>query len=411
MSKSLSKLKKEELIIKMQGTEECPKLKHIREDILGISTAAELAEILDITRQTMSRIENCINKLSGAQYLAICALIEERKNIVLQKLEMDESTDVNKVVGYLLKIADFYDAEFTLNTYRLYQKENDIRKKAIYLLRLNTCFRNWKASIKYKEIISKDEEINLIKDSYIGVYINSFDDIDITTKLLNKYKEIKEPKRGIIAFEYSNIINALKNIQNNIDSSDKFNVWAMDFVYNLSLLKREDRIRLFDTNRKIFPSDTKIENVRKWIYITQDDELAEKIKEGIIYAGYINDNDKNLMEKALAMFLERVEILKYENNHLKRRYFNLMEIKRNVQNNIEKEGEYGFKDFIDKEKKKLKKMNDIIISNDDMEQKKEKALHLISKDEFKIAMEKDMDNELDILLQKCLQYLSPKKTT
>ena len=408
MSKSLSKLKKEELIVKMQGTEECPQLKHIREDILGISTAAELAEILDITRQTMSRIENCINKLSGAQYLAICALIEERKNIELQKLETDNSTEVNKVAEYLLKIADFYDANFAIDIYKLQQEET--RKSAISSLRANTCFRNWKSSVKYKETISEDEEISLIKDSFIAIRIDSYEEIDITIKLLNKYKEIKEPKSGIIAFEYNNIINVFKNIQNNIDCSDKFNIWAFDFIHNIFLLKSENKIRLFDDKRKIYPREMQEGEFKEVIYLTQDDDFAKKIKESLVCAEYyLSNGNGNFMNKAMNMYMEKIEFLKYENNHFKRRYFNLLEMKRNIKNNIEKEGGYANYDYIKNETDKIETMSKIINSNDDVDRKREKALQLISNDEYKKSMEKDMDNELEILLKKYLQHLSPKK--
>ena len=84
-------------------------------------------------------------------------------------------------------------------------------------------------------------------------------------------------------------------------------------------------------------------------------------------------------------------------------------MKRNIKNNIEKEGGYANYDYIKNETDKIETMSKIINSNDDVDRKREKALQLISNDEYKKSMEKDMDNELEILLKKYLQHLSPKK--
>ena len=240
MSTNLSKLKKEELILRMQGSKDEPRLKYVRENILKIKTAGELAEILDITRQTMSRIENCINKLNGAQYLAICGLIEKNKHEELEKL-VNGDIDKREVYNYLCEISRFYNYEFALNILRMFVFKD---KEAYIGLKTNTCLNNWLSCLNYNNILSKEEEEDLLRNGFITISIESPNDIVIANKLFNKFKSLEGDIKGILAVDYNDILNAFSYIKNIIIRERTFDMHAIDFIHNISLLKKNKNFKI-----------------------------------------------------------------------------------------------------------------------------------------------------------------------
>lgn len=397
MSNNISKNKKEELILKMQGTKDNPRLKYVREIILKIKTAGELAEILDITRQTMSKIENCVNKLSGAQYLAICGLIEKNKNKELDRLD-DGKTDVHDVIDYLSKISDFYDFRFCINILNLITCQD--KKNVINELKKCTCLNKWLSCMKYNKLLSISEEEYLFRNGNILLLIEEFKDIVNLNNIFKRYKELEGDKNGIFAIEYNNIINVLQDIKNRIVYEKTFNKAAFDFIYNISSLNKNGKIKLYTVDNL---GPIIIDNIqKKTVLLIQSYETAKKTKI-IIETNNKHTNSANVFEKSL-LLLEEIEFLKYENNHFERHVFDFEEI-------INMSNSYKLEDNIYYEKISSNKENNKLIYDIILDDKMAKEDKINKLDDFIISkdvlqkMENEMNNKLEEAMQECLNYL------
>lgn len=400
MSTNLSKLKKEELILRMQGSKDEPRLKYVRENILKIKTAGELAEILDITRQTMSRIENCINKLNGAQYLAICGLIEKNKHEELEKL-VNGDIDKREVYNYLCEISRFYNYEFALNILRMFVFKD---KEAYIGLKTNTCLNNWLSCLNYNNILSKEEEEDLLRNGFITISIESPNDIVIANKLFNKFKSLEGDIKGILAVDYNDILNAFSYIKNIIIRERTFDMHAIDFIHNISLLKKNKNFKI--CNEYIYATVMARSNCNRFVNLIQDYKKAKENKVSLMKsANKLKENKDNILNTVDAIFSENIEFLYYENEHFKRHIFDLEEIRKLSTSDDNKDNYYN--ENITEKINLNNKANEIFLDDNLVPEEKNEEINKVANWETMQKMENEMNIKLEELMQDCSNCLKP----
>ena len=325
----VAKAKRNELIVKLQGTKKYPKLKKVREKLLDINTSVELAEILDVTRPTMSKLEKCINKLSGAQYLAVCALIEKKKNealLTLNDISLDKEKFREIVVYKLSPMSYFYGFSFMFDLFGLEKykknKDEDKYKNSISKLRKVTCLDNWIESLSYKEEIGENEEENILKNGDIFIDFLSFKGIEDINSFFSKYSKESSGNKGRIYYIYRDLIKLLDNLQKKIEDT-RFSEDIANFIIKFSLLQKENKLEPLayeELNGNLgFP--TKESPV---VFIVQDENIARKLKKDIVFNVIkLKEIDKkNQFDTFTGVFkafvTDEIQICKYEDRKLKR---------------------------------------------------------------------------------------------
>lgn len=354
---SIAKSKRNELILNLQGSEMHPKLKLIRESFLDIKTSVELAEILDVTRQTMSKLEKCTNKLSGAQYLAICSLIEKKKNELLQKLDSDDAGKKEKknTLDKLLMISVFYKREFLLNIIRwlfyIEGKKDNKNREIIASLRKITCLDNWLDTLDYNEVISSDKEKFINCDTYVD--LSSFNEIRDLISILDIHSSPANISKGKIYFIYNDLKNLLDDIRDRLDSRQDLNYKddIVNFVGKISSLIKSNKAELVNYNKltgsivfsrsqtvtESFFSNTSCE-LPPSIIVVQDEKMAKEIKLDTMYAKKLKPTLLNYFtELTYRNMLKNIEICKFENNTLKRWLFDYESLLKELNNMSDEE--------------------------------------------------------------------------
>lgn len=268
MANKLAKRKKEELIWKMQGTPNDTKsrLEYVRQYMLGINTSSELAEILNITRQTMSKLEKCISQLSGAQYLAIGWLMDKRKNELLHDIKYNMQS-TGYIIKALISMSDFYEKDFlkrilhdidiSLNgdftgiLGNNYANASKIvfQKETLTELKNLSFFDNWLTTLDYETTLDKWEALRNEKIVILLDNEHPENEIDNLLNLITDYLEIKN-KDNCLYFDYNQVINILTYIKGNIcDIEDDLLADYMNFFTKFSLLKKRGFVKLIDAYR------------------------------------------------------------------------------------------------------------------------------------------------------------------
>ena len=301
MNKKISQKKRDFLIEIMQGTKENPNLKYTREKILEIGTASELAEILGITRQTMSRLESCTTKLSAAQYLAICGIIEKKKNEILYDIK--DSKDKGKSIMKLFDMSFYFEPSFlgtilqddifdiyitSKNDLEIEEKLDNISIKEEYLNKLSrmTCMDKWLSTFEIHESISQEELFS--KGCNIIIFDrlrnkNTIQGIVKTMRAFTKYSN--NDMKTYLYLDYNGVLSFFKNaisyFEKNISIANNF----IEFTTNFLLLYKNNKIQFLTDNHYttdltfIFGALNKAQ--LKWIkHILDTDEDAT-----YIYAG------------------------------------------------------------------------------------------------------------------------------
>lgn len=335
LANDIARYKKDELILKMQGTKKSTLLKKVRQDLLGIKRATELAEILDISQQTLSKLERGINKLSGAQYLAICSLLDKEKNELLNELNIKDKNE--NVINHLVDMSVFYNNSFVFDLVELilfYQMDytsavnkqeffNDI----IHGLLKRTCFENWLSCVKCKETISKEKEKRIINNGIVIMSLVCKDDLLLAIEIMDKH--LKKNNKGILFFDYDDIIPLFRNIKDQIDNNDKMSRTddnddtddvieddvIINFLVKFSILKNKGKIKFMNiSSGNIFNIIEYIQG-RNISFISQDIERAHRykfFKYEIQKIGYNQKTNNYITQKLGCAFFETGDIYKYE---------------------------------------------------------------------------------------------------
>lgn len=413
MIDSVAKAKRDELIMYLQGTPKKPKLKNIREKLLDIKTSIELAEILDITRPTISKLEKCVNKLSGAQYLAICSLIEKKKNeilLMLDDISMDEKEFTRLIRTKLLLMSAFYDISFIftlidLEDYKNKKNENGYAK-AISRLRELTCLDNWMNTINYNEDVSEHDENKIMEKGDIIIDFSSFDCISDINNMLNKYSKMDSNNKCSLIFLYKDLLNLLDKIQKDVENSI-FDEEVLNFVLKISMLIKNRKMEPM-IHEEITGYMGLASKEHPLVFIVQNENLAKNIKKDIIYNMKIGKETNQFNRVIEAFIASNAEICKYENGKLKRWLLDCENIRNDVADLSSEE-----KMCFENRRKKALKINiyteheDDIISIDT----EEKFHEFLSKqDEYMEEFEKGrkiMAEKLETIIKQILKYISP----
>ena len=335
MIDSVAKAKRDELILHLQGTSQEPRLKNIREKLLDIKTSIELAEILDITRPTISKLEKCVNKLSGAQYLAICSLIEKKKNeilVTLDDISLNEKDFMRLARAKLFVMSPFYDTSFMFNLIDLEtfkKKNNEIGyARAISNLRKYTCLDKWMDTINYNEFLSNDYVEKLIDNGDIIIDFSSFNCISDLNNILNKYTKSDTNNKSCMYFLYKDLLKLLDKIQDDIENK-KINEEALNFLLKVSILIKNRKMEpmIYDEITGHMGRGIK---ERPCIFIVQNENIAKNIKRDIMYNMHIGKSTNDLQRMIESFICNSAEICKYEDDKLKRWLFDFESIRNDI---------------------------------------------------------------------------------
>lgn len=417
MIEQIAKSKRNELIISLQGTPKHPKIKFIREKLLNINTSIELAEILDVTRPTISKLEKCTNKLSGAQYLAICSLIEKEKNNMLQKLDNNwtDKKEAKNALDKLFIMSVFYKKEFLFNLIKLlFDKmlnKDSTYKLTIDTLRKITSLDNWIDTRNLNEEISTDEEEFINSDIYID--ISSFNNIRDLTIILEKQSSPNNISKGKLYFIYKDVLDLLDDIErkleSNCDSSSKEEM--VKFIVKFSLLLKSNKAVLVNydkvtgsiaANRSQASTDLLFTDdsikMPPAIIVVQDEKLAEKIKFDTLYVRKIKNEFDVFLELTYRATVKNMEICKFENNVFKRWIFD-------YENVLEK-----FQNLTDDEKKEFeeRRITEFNFTSDSPDEIKSK-LDTYVEENTKITSEMllAINEKLETVNRLILKYITP----
>ena len=416
---SVAKAKRNELILNLQGTKKYPKLKIIREKLLDLKTSVELAEILDVTRPTMSKLEKCTNKLSGAQYLAICALIEKKKNealLTLDDINLDKNTFREILINKLSLMTAFYGVSYILELLNLlqYKKENNEARyvKSISKLREFTCLENWINSINYNEDLSENEVNLILSEGDIFIDFSSFESIGDINSFLDKYAKADKKGIGHLFYIYKDLLLLLDKIQKKVESS-VVNEDIVNFVVKFSLLQKTEKLEPLtyeELNGYLgFPTPK-----HPVVFIVQNESIAKDIKKDTVYGKrkFKGEDGFEKFRKALEVLsIDKIEICKYKDNKIKRWLFDYEIILNEISNLNDEE-----KNLLNNRRMAALKPN-VYIEGDDsidlIETEKDVEEFISKMDEYEMKYKrgkKIMNEKLEGLIKEILKYISPNET-
>ena len=433
MSDNVSKAKRAYLIEKMQGTKENPRLKDNRKKLLGIKTAARLAEILDVTPSTMSKLEKCVNQISASQYLALCAILEKRKHELL----IDIKNNVNKKIAIekLVDMSTFYDVKFVLTIVNsINASEGDIltnidyekisiSEENIIELQKMTCLDNWLSSFDYRENISLKEEKSIFKNNKIIILLTgNDDDIGNITDMMTKYMNIKGKKENNIYFDSHMLIHVLNEIKNEIKDNNIIGE-KIDFVIKFSILKKEGIIKLnkFREDLPIMPEDLD-DTSKKIVFVTCDKNKANEAKKIMYHQIATLERKEGLLPRIIVKLLENIDFIRVENGDLKRWDFDevcsesLERLNRLIETSIDSVTDFKSKENFEQKSIEVKKRIDEI--NDEIDE--ELFEHMSTYKNAYIeqymnyykwiqqATNEELNKEIDNLLEEITSYLTSK---
>lgn len=419
---SVAKAKRNELILNLQGTTKYPKLKIIREKLLDLKTSVELAEILDVTRPTMSKLEKCTNKLSGAQYLAICALIEKKKNealLTLDDINLDKNTFMEILINKLSLMTAFYGVSYILELLNLlqYKKENNEARyvKSISKLREFTCLENWINSINYNEDLSENEVNLILSEGDIFIDFSSFESIGDINSFLDKYAKADKKGTGHLLYIYKDLLLLLDKIQKKVESSI-VNEDIVNFVIKFSLLQKTEKLEPLTYEElngylglHMIPTPK-----HPVVFIVQNESIAKDIKKDTVYGKrkFKGEDGFEKFRKALEVLsIDKIEICKYKDNKIKRWLFDYEIILNEISNLSDEE-----KNLLNNRRMAALKHNVYIEGDDSIDsiETEKDAEEFISKmDEYEMKYKRDkkiMNEKLEGLIKEILKYISPNET-
>ena len=406
MNKKAAQKKRDFLIELMQGTKENPNLKYTREQLLGIDTASKLAEILGVTRQTMSRLESCTTKLSAAQYLAICGIIEIKKNEMLYNIKnsIGKGKSILKLVdmsfyfersflGMIMK-DEIFDIFMTSKNASEFESKLDniiIEEDCLTKLSRMTCMDKWLATFKMDEYIDQEELFSKGYNIIIPGKPRKKDTINGIVETMKAFvKYSNNDIKSYLYLDYKWVLSFFKNtiayFENNISVANNF----IEFTTNFLLLYKNKRIKFMDNDMCLVNPTipTKI--------IIQDRDAAIKISfyyERLLkYILSLNfDKNKGLeTAKIIANTISNEEIIYYDGNCFKRWHFKEKDISNELKEELDNfQYEEELKDHIEHYVKLA-------------------SLRKSNIDENKMYINESLDDELENVLTKFLSYLSPK---
>lgn len=391
--KEMMDKRREILINRLQGNEETPFLSAIRKS-LGIETTVEFANILGVTRPTISRLESTKMKLTSVQYLAICSLIEGKKRKILNKLINKERISDNEIFQ-LGKILYLFDSNFFIEMLKFLPKKmsvkyektsskinvdidmNEMERKAEKFLQQDnikkyveknlkrisqsTCMDSWMNTINF-------DEQNLINnfDRMVIVYDNLENLSDLVNEIRNKlyYKIIYLPVQILYCLE-----DALKNKEEN-NENIPYNI--MDFAYYLSQILKKNTIELYDFE-KIIQFDA-LFTFNNNLYLIENEDIGKTICSYIKYR--INILKSNCISMDVEPMVKRMQENYYLNDFL---IYKNESFKRTIIDDIDKEQSGEYNSFLSLEKDELYEINLNEFYGKDLKNKLNKVIKNIMK--------------------------------
>ncbi len=391
--KEMMDKRREILINRLQGNEETPFLSVIRKD-LGIETTVEFANILGVTRPTISRLESTKMKLTSVQYLAICSLIEGKKRKILNKLINKERISDNEIFQ-LGKILYLFDSNFYIEMLKFLPKKisvkyektssefnvdidmNEMERKAEIIFQQDNIKKYVEKNLKrisqstcmdsWMNTINSDEQYLINNFDRIVIMYDNLENLsDLINEIRNKlyYKIIYLPIQILYCLE-----EALKNKE---EKNENIPYNIMDFTYYLSQILKKNTIELYDFE-KIIQFDA-LFAFNNNLYLIENEDIGKTICGYIKYI--INIMQSHCLPIGGEFMMKRIQENYYLNDFL---IYENGSFKRTIVDDIDIEKSSKYNSFPSFEKDELYEINLNEINGKDLKNKLNKVIKNIMK--------------------------------